>query len=242
MAGILKARPRFSPANLSRVGLTAVTRRTMSLGFTAQDFITVGSTVRDIISALKNSRTEYNDLLRELECLQKALLHLDRLQCPGPEPSANVDSIKYAALSCRKPLEDFLAKVRRYEGSIGPYATSNPGDRVLKKIRFAAKYKSDIQRLQSYLNVHVGTINLLLIEYRFEKMEVANERTEDRQAQLRQQLAENRGVLDRIKCNLACQTFIVTKSMATLNQLYKMVSGELLTTWKGLEETVTKLW
>lgn len=54
----------------------------MSFGFSAGDFIAVGKLIADITSCLKEPggfKTEYCDLVLELECLHKTLLHLDSL-------------------------------------------------------------------------------------------------------------------------------------------------------------------
>jgi hypothetical protein len=71
----------------------------------------VGKVIKDISSCLQDAggaTADYQVLQRELECLQQALTHLDKLQQGSSAlPSLNLDSIKYAALSCRRPLEQF---------------------------------------------------------------------------------------------------------------------------------------
>lgn len=74
----------------------------MSFGFSVGDFIALGKLIVDITTCLKNvggSKSEYRDVVLELEYLQKALAHLDRLRPQGD--SLGTDSIKYAALSWR---------------------------------------------------------------------------------------------------------------------------------------------
>lgn len=94
----------------------------MSLGFPIDDFIAVAELIKEISSCLEDvqgAKTDYQDLLRELECLQQALKHLDQLQQnPASASCVNLDSIKYAALSCRRPLEQFLGKIRTYDNSL----------------------------------------------------------------------------------------------------------------------------
>src|SRR4051812_21562755 len=98
----------------------------MSFGFSVGDVIAVGKLIADIVSSLKDvggSRADFLDLIRELECLQKALTHLDHLQQTGD--NSQVDSIKFAALSCKRPLEEFLQKIRKYELSLGTRAVKS---------------------------------------------------------------------------------------------------------------------
>jgi hypothetical protein len=50
------------------------------------------------------AKFDYQKPIRELDSLDKALKHVDRLKNP------TADSIKCSALTCRYPLEDFLNK------------------------------------------------------------------------------------------------------------------------------------
>jgi hypothetical protein len=88
----------------------------MSFGLSLGDFIAVGSVIADIVGSLKDAggaKSDYQELIRELESLDRALKHVDRLQGVG------ADGVKCAALMCRYPLEDFMTKIRKYEKSIG---------------------------------------------------------------------------------------------------------------------------
>lgn len=132
----------------------------MSFGFSIGDFIAVRNTIAQITVCLKGAGSEYQELIRELEALEKALQHIDRLQ-PSNGNSTDLDPIKYAAPSCRQPLEQFLSKVRKYERSLGVWMKSSAVLRVTDKVRFRLGKKDEIRKLQNYLNVHVGTINVL---------------------------------------------------------------------------------
>jgi hypothetical protein len=77
----------------------------MSFRFSISDFITVGKMVVDIKSCLSDAGSEYQELLRELDVLQKALQHVDGLQ--PTRFATKLDSVKHAALSCQQPLEEF---------------------------------------------------------------------------------------------------------------------------------------
>src|ERR1700712_5343270 len=136
----------------------------MSFGFSVGDFVAVGNLLVEITASLqgvRGAKSDYQELIRELEGLHKALQHVDKLQSNGAS-QRNLDSIKYAALSCRQPLEQFLGKIRRYEQSLGvSTADRNVLKSTVDKLRWSFGRKDEIWRLQCSLNIHVGTINIL---------------------------------------------------------------------------------
>jgi hypothetical protein len=100
----------------------------MSFGFSASDFVTFGKLILDVTTALRDvggAKSEYQDLIRELESLDTVLRHLDKLDCDTQTASQTVLSIKYTALSCRHPLEVFLAKIQKYQRSLGVWSRSS---------------------------------------------------------------------------------------------------------------------
>ena len=111
----------------------------MSFPFSIGDFLTVGTLIKDICRCLKDNKgsaVEYQELLRELDCLQHALCHLDKLQ-NGSLPTNTLGSIKYAALSCRHPLEQFLRKIQKYDTSLGVWRKDGAIKNTMKKLRWA---------------------------------------------------------------------------------------------------------
>jgi hypothetical protein len=219
----------------------------MSFGFSVGDFIAVGKLIADITSCLKEaggSKSEYRDVVLELECLRKALVHLDRLQSQ-PGNSLSTDSIKYAALSCRRPLEEFLEKLkRRYETSLGPSTTGSGSawKAPVDKVRFRLGGSDEIRRIQSYLSVHIGTLNMLLAEHGLETMNLAQEKTESEQLAIRERLDTTKGVLAQVRDSVTKQAAALYNATALLEQLYNLVSGEVCTSWKRLEDMVAGAW
>ncbi|KAI1759347.1 hypothetical protein GGR53DRAFT_150799 [Hypoxylon sp. FL1150] len=214
----------------------------MSFGFSVGDFLAVGKLVTDIISSLKESggsRTDYQDLVRELECLQAGLVHLDKFTGTGSSP--DLTAIKYTALSCRRPLEDFLAKIRKYEKSLGIRSKGNPMKGVIDKIKFPLSHKEDIQKLQVYLSVHVSTINMLLAEHGLETMQLAAQKAETGQTRIIKWLENTGALLGRVQESVVFQTNLISKSAALLEGVYKMVSGELKAPLQSLENAVARV-
>lgn len=213
----------------------------MSVGISARDVLAVSSLAKDICSCLKEiggAKTEYQDLERELECLQKALTHLDRLQSKKPSPT--IDSIRFAALSCRRPLEEFLRKIRRYETSLGPECTKKSLQGQLDKIRFRFGQSDDIRKSQNYLSVHLGTINILLAEHGLETMMLASEEAESERLQIHQRLDDTQNLLRRVQDNISAQTATVLNGMSILAKVHSIVSGETQSSWASMKEIVAK--
>ena len=218
----------------------------MSFGFAVGDFIAVGNLIKDISSCLQDTggaKAEYQGLLRELECLQQALEHLDKLQNSSSSPYTNLDSIKYAALSCRRPLEQFLGKIQKYDKSLGVWGKEGVIKSTVDKLRWGFGQKEDIRKLQSYLNIHIGTINILLAEHGLEKMDLASDKAVAHQFHIRERLEITYNVIKTISGNLAMQILIVENTQDMLARLFEMISGEFRTSWRSLGDMVAKvLW
>ena len=216
----------------------------MSFGFSVGDFIAVGKLIKDISSCLQDaggSKADYQELSRELECLQQALNHLDKLQ-NGNSSSTNLDSIKYAALSCRRPLEQFLGKIRKYDTSLGVWGKDGFVKSTADKLRWGFVQKEEVRKLQTYLNIHVGTINILLAEHSLEKIELASDKTAVHQLRIRERLEGTRDIVNKISGSLTAQTLIVQSIQNMLARLFEMISGEFRTSWRSLGEMVAKVW
>lgn len=215
----------------------------MSFGFSVGDFLAVGKLIADITNSLREcsgSKSEYQELLRELESLDNALKHLDKL--PTNIASANLESIKYAALSCRRPLEQFLGKIQKYDRALGIWGRANPIKNTADKLRWAFKEKDEIKKLQSYLNIHIGTINILLAEHGLEIMNLTSEKGELDQLHIRERLENTKTLMQWIKDSLIAQTAAVQNNSSMLTELFGMVSGELGSSLKSLREMVAKVW
>lgn len=215
----------------------------MSFGVSAGDFIAVGKLIKDIASCLQDiggSKVDYQELLRELDCLQQALKHLDRLKSDAD--STNISSIKYAALSCRRPLETFLQKIQKYDQSLGIWGKEGVIKSTADKLRWGLGRKEEVRKLQSYLNIHVGTINILLAEHGLEKMDLASDKAAAEQLHIRERLEDTRSIIKRIGDSLSMQALVIQNTHSLLSRLFETVAGELKTTWRSLGDMVAKAW
>lgn len=216
----------------------------MSFGFAVGDFIAVGKLIHDIIDCLQSvggARSEYQELIREFETLKTALQRLDKLG-NSTHTSPTIDSIKFAALSCRHTLEEFLSKARNYDQSLGLRGGSSLVRRTKDKLRWSFAQKDDVERLQHYLNIHIGTINILLIEHGFERMEIARDTADAHNTQVRQQLTSSQSYLTKITNNISQQTAVWSNVQSAISGLPKLICGELKASWNVVERTIARIW
>ena len=87
----------------------------MAFGISVGDFLAVARLISDIANALQSSSiSEFNELATELDNVQRALYNIEHLTAlPGQESTIN--GIKIAALLCKHPLNEFAAKLKKYE-------------------------------------------------------------------------------------------------------------------------------
>ena len=94
--------------------------------------------------------------------LGRDLDHVDKLKERGNQAIA-VDQIKCAALTCQYPPEDLLSKIKKHEKNLGLESSGMLKD-AGRKIQWAFGKRDEVNRLRDYLNIHIGTINMLLAQ------------------------------------------------------------------------------
>jgi hypothetical protein len=140
-------------------------------------------------------------------------------------------------------LEQFFGKIQKYDKALGVWGgESNAVKNTADKLRWAFKEKDEIKKLQSYLNIHIGTINILLAEHGLEMMNLATEKGELDQLHIRERLEDTQSIVQWIKGNVAAQAAVVQNNSSMLTKLFGMVSGELYTSLASLGEMVAKVW
>lgn len=135
----------------------------MSFGFSVGDFLAAGRLIKEVVTILRTSaRSEYCELTLELHGLQRALNHIEQLQAP-PERDVAVAGIKIAALMCVHVLEEFAAKLKKFE--VLANEEKFPAVIVLwkRKLKWGFTMADEIRNLRAYLAAHVGSLNMRLL-------------------------------------------------------------------------------
>ncbi|KAH7077365.1 hypothetical protein FB567DRAFT_608462, partial [Paraphoma chrysanthemicola] len=216
----------------------------MSFGFSVGDFIAVGKLIGEITTSLQSvggAKSEYQELIREFQSLDAALRHLDRPECDNTTGSQTLVSIKCAALSCRHPLEEFLAKVRKYERSLGPWSQSSTIKTATRKLGWTFGHSDEVKRLQTYLNVHIGTINILLAEYGLERISVYDKKAELIAQDVRAQADSTQALLEDVRKDLPGQALLLRRVHSMLGGIYQLICGEMKTSLQHFTQSVNKV-
>ncbi|KAF4470697.1 aspartic ase precursor, partial [Fusarium albosuccineum] len=214
----------------------------MSFGFSVGDILAVGRPVADIASCLRESggsRDEYQGIVRELECIRRMLDHLENLS--NGDSSPELDSIKHDALSCRQPLEEFLARIQKYSRSLSTQSKSNAIKGVIDKIGFLLNHRDDIRKLQTYLNVHLGSINVLLAKHGLNTVKLAADRCQTDHLQIKERLGTSTDLLSRIQTSIANQGPIISKTMSVAGMIFDILSEEVKAPLQLLEKGVESI-
>ena len=136
----------------------------MSFGVSVGDFIAAGVLIKNIVTALQSSSaSEHQELLLELNGLQRALDEIEHLQ-PSPQQETEVNAVKIAALTCQYRLDDFAGKLKKYESlSRGTkLGTAEKAKLWRLKLQWGFSMEAEVQSLRAYLIAHVGYLNMRL--------------------------------------------------------------------------------
>ena len=112
----------------------------------------------------KNSEasSEYQQLLLYLETLRRAISRLEGLK-PGNNDSANLESIRAAAQSCKISLNQFLGKIEKFETRLGTWNRDTKNFATFsRRMQWRLIYHDDVQELQAALGVQVGAMDLMM--------------------------------------------------------------------------------
>ncbi|KAI4239517.1 MAG: hypothetical protein LQ349_000277 [Xanthoria aureola] len=137
---------------------------TPAFGFSAGDFVNAIVLLKKISRALRDSggaSSEYQGAVVELENLQRTLQHLASLE-PTEDNINHVNAIRGMALACQIPLRDFLAKLSRYETSLGPWASQSFLHKAARKAQWATAFSDDVKNLRALVAAKQISISLLL--------------------------------------------------------------------------------
>lgn len=173
--------------------------------------------------------------------LKRALDHVEKLK--GRRDQATViDQIKCAALTCRLPLDEFLGKIQKYEKSFGLGKSLGKMKDAARKVQYGFKGNDEASRLRSYLNIHIGTINMLLVQQSLVMLDVSSDQTEKNQEELRDRIEGSSRELREVNGNVEAQALAVRENNTIIKKLSWMVNGDIAASLKSLIQTVAKVW
>ena len=145
---------------------------------------------------------------------------------------------------CRQPLEDFHRKIQKFEKHLGVGNSREMLKDAAKKAQwaFGLGKNDEVGRLRSYLDIHIGVINMQLVQYGFEKADIASEeRAADHQA-LKNSMDESVREVKGVRGSIQAQALVVKESNSMVRTLLDMVGGDIGAPLKALTGVITKVW
>lgn len=211
----------------------------MSFGFAVGDFVAVGKLIIDIVGSLHSTEgagQDYQELVRELESLDKALKHVDRLQ------GTTADGVKCAALMCRYPLEDFRNKIKKYERHLGTGGDDGFPRSTAQKLHWTFGKRNEIAKLRNYLSLHIGSINMQLLGAGLETLKVLSNSTDDFQEVIKAELSQSRTTVADLATSLNGQTLLFKTTLKAVGRLCDLLRGELIALIKEILRVAIRIW
>jgi hypothetical protein len=136
------------------------------------DIIAICLLVKDCADALSESNgasASYQAVVRELWILEKALLQVDllaRAYHSNADLTAIFESAKTTIECCRKTLEEFKAKIRRYDSHLGQNANVSTSRRIFAgsamRLLWQVSAKDETARFRVDVVGHQLSLNQLL--------------------------------------------------------------------------------
>jgi hypothetical protein len=203
----------------------------MSFGWSVADCFAALNLLIEVFSSLKDSggsRSEYQELVRELSGLKIALQHIENLVTRDNTLSPRLVELKSIALACRVPLEEFISKVKNYEKSLG---SETPKRRKIvkdttRKILWLGM-KADIHKLQHYLNTHIGTINVLLAEFQLEYLNLASEQASSNKQEMQSHLRTIQDAIEATRTTALLEKQVIESHIKTIRDEIKAAASKI---------------
>jgi hypothetical protein len=171
------------------------------LGY-AGDLFAVSRLIYKIGTELKrnpDSDSDYQHLLIELESLGRAI---KQLQCikPARHELRRLEGIRALASTCQRPLEEFLAKIEKFEEHLGPRAAKcNYLSGFGRRLQWSTKYKEDVKELRAKLAPNITTITILLMTQTLDTLSKAESDRLEIARELKRQLSSQDTCLADLK-------------------------------------------
>ncbi len=132
------------------------------------DIISVSLLIKDLVKCLDESRgssAEYQTVIRELWGLDRALLEVElllRSYKQSAELSRLCETANRCAEQCRRCIEDFRGRTKRYRIALEAGGTGNLLRSTTAKIRWRVSEKDDLAKFRAVITAHCSSLNMLL--------------------------------------------------------------------------------
>jgi hypothetical protein len=111
----------------------------------------------------------------------------------------------------------------------------------LDKLKWGFGQREEVRKLQGYLHIHVGTIDILIAEHGLEKIDLASSEAAVNQLLIRELFKDTRSIVDSIRGSLNTQALVIATTQKMTARLCEMIGRELRTSWRSLGDMVPKV-
>ncbi|KUJ09638.1 uncharacterized protein LY89DRAFT_597775 [Mollisia scopiformis] len=132
------------------------------------DIISICLLAKDLVEALNSSRgaaAEYQEIVRELWGLERALLQVDllsRTHNSSPEINALHETARRAAEDCGVGIAGFLKKVKKYQPSLRESGSGSVLRDASRKIQWQLMQSNDVSKFRAEIGAQSQSISMLL--------------------------------------------------------------------------------
>jgi hypothetical protein len=139
---------------------------TPGFGFSFGDFVAAIKLLNDIRKALRDTggaEDEFKHVLVDLQHLEILLEHLNHGAWDQGTDAEHLNAVKGMALTCKIPLQEFLAKVSKYKSLQSRKSGFRAGMSVgRRKAQWAIGMKDAVEKFRALIVATVVAINMLV--------------------------------------------------------------------------------
>ena len=140
-------------------------------GFSVGDFIAGIKLIGSLVDALNGSfgaKAEYQALISELYCLERAMVAIKELELQ--ESSPEFAATQQAVRGCRECIDKFILRIAAYQSLTA--GKSSVRDHI-RKITWSQCRQSDLHKFKEDLSVYMSAISVLLNTLQFSNSKAA---------------------------------------------------------------------
>ena len=145
-----------------------------AFGFSVGDFLAAIGLVKDLAQALSDTngaKTKYQELIRQLYTIERALIAVKTLDPSHPE----YDAVQHAVGECQLCIANFLKKVEKYQSLTA--GTTSLKDQI-KKVKLGLYHEKDMKDFREILSLQMEPLMLLMDKTHLAHSVASSERAE----------------------------------------------------------------
>ena len=133
------------------------------------DIVSVCLLVKDLVQALQECRgsdREFQQLIKELQSLERALLEVHRLvrdHETTPELYSLCAAAEEASKNCHCSIDRKLKEVKKYQETLRAGGSGNFLKDTRRKLQWGLMEKNDLDRFHAEVTAHVHSLQILLL-------------------------------------------------------------------------------